>query len=273
MCLCSKIIFFYHFLVVKVVTFIDSNMFLEDQKFRYDQAVDQYLAQTRSLPEVIGIIVSGSYAHGQLGPHSDVDIYVITDPSCTERERGNIWINEVEIEYFQNPPQQIRAYFEREASRPVTAHLLSHGELRYADHPEVEALLAEAKAIIEGKPAAWGYGRKEISRYGIDDLYKDVLDCLEAGDTISGRLIVFQLIEQCVEIYFGMTEQWMVKKKRLMGYLKKEHPEFAGLLDAAIGATGFAVQVEAVGRLVAYVEELLGGKRPKEWVLRGDLDC
>lgn len=248
-------------------------MFVEDQKLRYDQAVEQYIAQTRTLPHVIGIIVSGSYAHGQLGPHSDVDIYVITDPSCTERERGNTWIKGVEIEYFQNPPQQIRAYFEREASRPVSAHLLANGDLRYAVHPEVEAILAEAKAIIKGKPSPWGHGRKEISRYGVDDLYKDLLDCLEAGDAISSRLVAFQLIELCVEIYFGMTEQWIVKQKRLMSFLQKQNPEFAEVLGAAIGAKDFAAQVEAVERLVRYVEGLLGGKRPKEWVLRGELDC
>lgn len=248
-------------------------MFPGVQKKRFDDAAEEYLLQIRQDPQVIGVIFSGSYVHATLGPHSDIDVFVITHPSATDRERGNTWIKGVEIEYFQNPPQQIRTYFERESYRPVTAHMLANGLLRYDKHPEVQLIIEEARAIVQASPAEWGHIKKEFARYGLDDLRKDLLDCLATNDEISGRLLAFQLIEECIQAYFGLSRQWGVKKKRLMGFLRKNNPEFARMLQAAIGAMDFEQQVQKTSLLVEYIEGMLGGKRPDEWRLKSPLDC
>lgn len=248
-------------------------MFAKSQKERYDQAVEVYVARISQEPHVIGVVVSGSYVHGQLGPHSDVDVFVITHPDTPHRERGNTWIEGVEMEYFQNPPQQIRAYFQRETYRPVSAHLLANGIVRYDVHPEVQAILQEAKAIVEAQAPAWNHIQIEFARYGLDDLRKDLLDCLANEDAVSGRLLVFQLMEECVRIYFGIRREWGEKKKRLLAHLKVHDPAFAALLESAIVAGRFEEQVQASIRLVEHVEGLLGGRRPEEWKLRSALDC
>ena len=273
MCLYSKVAIFFAKIPVDIATSNDHIMFTPNQKERYDQAVEKYLAQIVLDSTVIGIIVSGSYVHGEMGPHSDVDIYVITHPDTPERERGNTWIDGVEIEYFQNPPRQIRAYFQREKARPVTAHLLANGILRYDAHPEVKAILQEASIIVHAPPPQWSQVKMELTRYGLDDLRKDLLDCLEGEDWISGRLLAFQLIEACVEGYFASKQQWYEKKKRWRKRLIESDPVFAGLLETAIGTEVFRDQVQAVIRLTEHVEELIGGRRPREWRLRSSLDC
>ncbi|MEM7375027.1 MAG: nucleotidyltransferase domain-containing protein [Bacteroidota bacterium] len=248
-------------------------MFPETQKKRFDAAAEEYLLQIRQDPQVIGVIFSGSYVHAKLGPHSDIDVMVITHPSMTDRERGNTWINGVEIEYFQNPPQQIRAYFERETYRPVTAHMLANGIVRHDIHPEVQAILTEAKTIVAQIPEAWSSFKQEFARYGLDDLRKDLLDCQAMEDLISGRLLAFQLIEECIQVYFGMSRQWGEKKKRLMGFLRKSNPDLSQILQEAIGATDFDQQVQKTILLVEYMETLLGGRRADEWQLKSPLDC
>ena len=82
---------------------------MEALKQKFQEACNQFCALEQQKEEVIGIIVSGSFIHSTIDLYSDIDVYVILDPSCAYRERGNTWIKGVEIEYFQNPPEQIRA--------------------------------------------------------------------------------------------------------------------------------------------------------------------
>ena len=115
---------------------------------KYETAIAIFLQQLKMDKNTIGVIVTGSYIHGPFDKHSDIDIYVILHPDCDYRERGNTWINQIEIEYFKNPPQQIRSYFKTEVS-PHTADMLAKGNIRFQGDPVVTELVAEAKQILQ----------------------------------------------------------------------------------------------------------------------------
>ena len=55
-----------------------------------------------------------SMKYSIIDKNSDIDIHVILNPECDYRERGNLWIKGIEIEYFKNPPVQIKSYFQKE---------------------------------------------------------------------------------------------------------------------------------------------------------------
>ena len=57
--------------------------------------------------DVIGIIISDSFHYSTIDINLQIDIYVILDPKCDYKIRGNTWINDIGIEYFKNPPTQI----------------------------------------------------------------------------------------------------------------------------------------------------------------------
>ncbi|MEO0470258.1 MAG: nucleotidyltransferase domain-containing protein [Bacteroidota bacterium] len=233
-------------------------------------ALQQYVAQIKNQPEVIGILATGSFVHGEIGPYSDVDVYVILAEGCTYRERGNTWIDGIEIEYFQNPPAQVRAYFRQEGNRPNTAHMLAHGRLLYEVDAVVGNLITEASALIAQPPAAWSSVQREFAKYGIDDQLKDYEDCLLAGDALSAKLIGSQIVEEAIRVFCGVHQLHLEKKKRVLAYVEKKDASFASALRRAIRSNG--TTQKDVQHLVGLTETLLGGKRDQEWIMRGPLD-
>ena len=244
---------------------------MQKSKADYDQALKLYQEKMIQDPEVVGMLATGSYAHGQLEPHSDLDVYVLLKPECLFRERGNTWINGIEIEYFKNPPQQIRAYFRAERGRLVSAHMFAHGIILYDPHGLVQELVSEAKTIIDQKPAPWPEFKIELNKYGIDDLRKDYEDCLAKADDVSARIIGSQLIGLCIHIYFGIHQIHIEKKKRMMAFFEQQDPDFAQALAAAIRNNGTLEDDRPIQYLVEKTEAMLGGRRSEEWILKGDL--
>ena len=62
--------------------------------------------------DVAGILVFGSQITGGATIHSDLDVHFIFDEKVDFRQQGNRNVEGLLIEYFANPPRQIRKYFE-----------------------------------------------------------------------------------------------------------------------------------------------------------------
>ncbi|MFK7925864.1 MAG: nucleotidyltransferase domain-containing protein [Bacteroidia bacterium] len=242
---------------------------MNDQIARFQAAADEYVARTKTKADVLGIVVSGSFAHAQIDPHSDIDIFVITDPSSTERERGNTWINGVEIEYFKNPPQQVRSYFRKEKS-PHTAHILANGKVVFSRSTEVEKLIKEAKAILATPLTVLKPFQIELLKYHLDDLLKDQADCIHNADRFAGELIKFQIINRCIDTFCQVKRVNRTKDKRLESQLAEIDAGFAHAIKRLTLAEWN--DANALAEVAAKMEEILGGKRTDEWVLRSSLD-
>ena len=77
----------------------------------WEQALQKFLSDWKTNKEVIGVLVCGSYVTGKPSKQSDVDTHIILKPGTTWRERGNKIVDGFLIEYFANPPEQIKHYF------------------------------------------------------------------------------------------------------------------------------------------------------------------
>lgn len=245
---------------------------MNPRKEKFEHALQIYLNRVSPNPEIVGIIASGSFAHGQIDKHSDIDIYLILAPGITYRERGNTWVEGVEMEYFYNPPAQIRAYFKQEGDKPHTAHIFTHGRLVLHRDPIVDELIAEAKVIMGRNAQALKPVQMELAKYWLDDHRKDYWDCLDNGDELSARIIGGEIIEQCITYHFQLRQQFPTKKKRLLGFLQEDDPEFARILQKAIDGNCKNLDEKSLLILISHIETRLGGARGKEWVLRSELD-
>ncbi|MEL6802575.1 MAG: hypothetical protein AAFO91_02180 [Bacteroidota bacterium] len=235
----------------------------------FREAAHKYIKRMEGDPDVIGIILSGSLVHAEIAPNSDVDIYVITDPYCLERERGNTWIDGVEIEYFMNPPQQIRAYFVKEKS-PHTAHILANGEVVFSRSDEVQKLIEEAKAVLAEAPPAPSAVQIELFKYHFDDLCKDYADCLLREDAFATTWLKSEIARHAMLVFCQVHRIHHDKVKRLEGQLRLIDPAFADMLKDFVLSDW-----QAEGPLKVLRQKmslLLGGERKREWVLRSDLD-
>lgn len=242
---------------------------MKERLKRFQEASKQYIAQEKRKEEVIGIIVSGSFIHSTIDKNSDIDIFVVLDPICTYRERGNTWIQDVEIEYFKNPPIQIKKYLEREIS-PHTAHILANGQVVYNTSSVIDELITTAKDILKQTPPKLKEFQIELTKYNIDDTYKDFEDALLNKEPLGTTILRNKIIEKCIDTFFQIHQIRRYKDKRLSNQLQQIDPAFNHNVKSALLEQWN--QTTALLSLRTATENLLGGPRTKNWNLKSRLD-
>ncbi|PHN02553.1 nucleotidyltransferase domain-containing protein [Flavilitoribacter nigricans] len=237
---------------------------------KYIEASQQYVEKEKLNKDAIGIVVSGSMKYATIDKNSDIDIYVILDPKCDYRERGNLWIHGIEVEYFKNPPAQIKRYFEQEKKSPHTAHMLAYGEVAYAASEIVNELVAMAKTIIGEKPQKLKDVEIEFEKYFIDDYYKDLEDALLNEDPLGVKTIRAKIINRSIDIFCKVNQIRRAKDKRLSKQIAHLDGDFHRIILEALSEDWD--QERSLEKLRTKVEKLLGGRRTAEWKLRSGLD-
>ncbi len=243
---------------------------MQDRKQQFQQAAEAYVEAEKQQEDVVGIIVAGSLIYSELDKNSDIDIYVILHPDCNYRERGNTWINDVEIEYFKNPPQQIRSYFQKEQNSPHSADMIANGKVVYNISTEVDQLRIEAQEIINTPPAPIKGFEIELGKYFLDDLSKDLEDSRLKGDLLAMELLKHQIVNKCIDLFCEIHRIRRTKHKRLEQQLGNIDQKFVQLLKRT--TDHHWEERGAIEALLAAMGTLLGGSRSKEWVLKSPLD-
>lgn len=238
---------------------------------KFDKALKIFVDKHKKNPNVLAALVSGSYIHSTPDKNSDLDVYVLLE-KAKMRERGNTWINGVEIEYFINPVNQVRYYFETETGNkaPCTAHMFANSKILYQKDKTINQLIKEAKAILKKKMPAMKKMDLEFARYSIDDTQKDLEDVYLKKDIFAFSLIANNLLQECLNLFFKVYRISREKSKRLQEHLKSIDKNFEKLYTSALIETDIDKQYKNINNLVNYTEKLIGGKRPKEWILRSE---
>lgn len=236
---------------------------------KFQNALNKFVEKYKNDPNVVGIIVSGSFIHSIPDKNSDIDTYIILNDSHT-RERGNTFIDGVEIEYFINPIKQIREYFRTEtgSKAPCTAHMFANSKIIYKKGNTVDALIKEAKNIISKPESEMSKLEVQFVRYFIDDIQKDLEDTYLKKDKFAFNMTANELIAKCIETFYRIKRKQKEKTKRLKEQLKKLDNNFEKLISEAVNEKDLLKKFKNINKLVRYTERLIGGKRPKEWVLK-----
>lgn len=242
---------------------------MTDLQKKYYEVSREYVEQEKLNEDVIGIIVSGSMIHSTIDKNSDIDIYVILDSKCDYRERGNIWIRGIEVEYFKNPPLQVKSYFETEKKSPHTAHLLAFGEVVYSKSDVIDELVAKAKSIIKEAPPKLNAFEIEFEKYFMDDYSKDLEDALLNQDLVGTSIIRNKIINRSIDIFCKIHQIRRGKDKRLRSQIELLDSSFFNKIEKAFSENWD--KMASIEALRIATENLLGGRRSKEWKLRSQL--
>jgi hypothetical protein len=149
----------------------------------WEAALDKWLAPWRKRPEVTGALVCGSYVTGNPSPRSDIDVHIILKPSTKWRERGNDIVDQFLIEYFSNPPGQIRNYFSEDYAdnRHMCATQFATGRVVFDSSGAVRKLKAEARRWIERPFKRPGVAETAAAKYELWDQLDNFHDACERG--------------------------------------------------------------------------------------------
>ncbi len=219
-------------------------------------------------PNTIAVLLVGSYANSVVHENSDLDIYIIQQ-NGEERERGNTWKWEVEVEYFINPIKQVYEYINNDPiKRPITAHMLNTSIVCYVNdefQKEFDVLMTEAKKVMDTPRPPLSKVELELAKYSFDDIAKDLKDLKASENQFSYNLVVSSIISMCVEFLFSIKGEKIVKSKLMNSKIKELDDYFHDLLNGVFESNS---NIDKVLKLLSYCENLAGGSREHEWRLR-----
>lgn len=114
-----------------------------------EAALPAALARIAAKPGVYAALWCGSAARGEADEHSDLDFHALVRGD--HRWRGSFVVGGVPVEVFHNPPRKVRAMFA--APDHATVAMFAGGR-PVLPHPDLTALVAEARAIHAAGPAS-----------------------------------------------------------------------------------------------------------------------
>lgn len=232
----------------------------------------KFVAKWKDHEDLAGILLCGSYIHGDAGKNADLDIHIVLTKTDNWRKRGNIVEEGIEVEYFINPVKQIEQYFKSEyPNGKNTADMFVNSIILENKSPEFEILLSLASEYMNKELPNLSDDDIYSFKYILDDLRKDLDDTVNIDDEIAFYLIFNTIINECLTIFAKVNKIYLNKSKRLIKTLEKNNKckIFTSLLKNAIKANisinTLEKKYKIIIELINYCESLIGGARPDEY--------
>ncbi|NJE07958.1 nucleotidyltransferase [Thermococcus sp. M39] len=247
----------------------------------WQSALDKFLKDWKDKDFVEAALLTGSYAVGLQTKHSDVDVYIVLSDKVEWRERGNVIIDGVLIEYFANPVKQIRQYFKKEfkQNKRSTARIITIGKVLFDKTGIAEELKREAleymKKPFEKPDEIW----VEIAKYFLWDMLDSLKDAEERNDpsfsylyhlTINKALEIYSKF-LCVEIPpASKVYRLFTDGKFREAYMFEEFPdkEFVKLFLSAMKS----LELRNLELVIEHVFDKMGGFNINGWQLRTKIE-
>ncbi len=243
----------------------------------WKRALERFMGEWRKRDFVEAALLTGSYAVGLETERSDVDVYIVLSNDVDWRERGNVVIDGILIEYFANPSKQIMGYLEEEFASysRSTARIIAMGKVLFDKTGITEDLKAEAFEYLRKPFERPGTTWVELSKYFLWDCLEGLRDAEERSDPSFGYLYNIAL-NRTLEVYskfLGVEIPPASKVYRLFrnenfrrAYMFEEFPdgEFVELFLSALREC----RAENLERVIEHVLEKMGGFSIDGWRLR-----
>ncbi|WP_409250941.1 nucleotidyltransferase domain-containing protein [Bacillus sp. SCS-153A] len=234
--------------------------------------------------ELAGVLVCGSYITGHPSNRSDIDVHMVLKEGEDWRERGNRVIDGYLIEYFCNPPIQIRTYFKEDYEERSThaAVQFATGEIILDKEGTVSILKEEAYEWLQKPFEKTGETSLEFMKYAIWDSLDNLQDLHEKGG--GGFTFVYHnslkvLFEQYCQflsveqIPYYQIASYLSEESYLRKYLKEPFPdqEFLELYLDALKETEDEERILLYERLSRHVLSIMGGFSIDGWKIRSPI--
>lgn len=249
----------------------------------WEQAANKFIARWQSRPDVLAALVCGSYVTGDPSPRSDIDIHIILKDDVDWRERGNEVVDGFLIEYFANPPKQIRRYFEEDYEDHSTMSMVQFltGRVWFDKVGITDTLKAEAGIWKDRRYKSIDPVLKELKKYHLWDALDNLRDCFEKG-TPDFDFVYNNLLFQAFDSYCELLGVEKIPAYQLYGcftqpsyltkYLKNPFPDemFARLMISGMECKERHDRMRIFEELIIHALNQTGGFRIDGWKLRSD---
>ena len=187
-------------------------------------ATRKFVDRLRTQPEVVGIILFGSWARGTPRADSDVDLIVL----LTHGYRRAVEIHDAQaFEIIYNTPEASLAYWKSHLDDAVS--LWSAASILFDPNGIASELRDEMREVIRAGKAPLDPDRAGQLRFDVEDTLRCARSLL-AADPTTATLLMSSRVLSLTELYFDLRRQWTPPLKQRHAVLAAESPVFSRLM-------------------------------------------
>lgn len=263
------------------VRFLRRVMFMEEWKM----ALEEFLKDWKNRNDVVGALVCGSYITGDPSKRSDIDVHIILSEDVDWRERGNRVMNSFLIEYFANPPKQIRKYFQQDFQNQRTMSMVQFitGKILFDNTGILNELKIEAEHWLNKGYEDLNKTVLEIKKYSLWDSLDNLKDCFEQ-QRVDFPFVYFNSLANLFSEYcqflrlesipYYQVHSYLIEPTYIKKYLKNVFPDsiFKEMFLKALLEVDKQKMVEAYELLVNHVFHQMGGFKIDGWKIKSTVE-
>ena len=168
----------------------------------WKNVLEKFINEYKDEDFVIGAVLCGSYATGNYTKKSDIDIHIITK-EISYKQRGNVIIDGIMIEYFMNPLSEVYKYLENDFKnrrRLADANMYVNGIVLFDKTGEIEKLKEDCKKYYELDFDEPDGNTIMCNNYMCWDLLDEINDQIENQETYD--LLYWMLLKELISNYY-----------------------------------------------------------------------
>ncbi|MCL1702296.1 nucleotidyltransferase domain-containing protein [Lysinibacillus sp. Bpr_S20] len=251
----------------------------------WERALEEFLKDWKNRNDVIGALVCGSYVTGDPSTRSDIDVHIILSEDVDWRERGNRIVNGFLIEYFANPPKQIRQYFQEDfqIQRIMSMVQFMTGKILFDNTGILNELKIEAEHWLNNEYDELNKTILEIKKYTLWDSLDNLKDCFEQ-QRVDFPFVYFNSLAKLFSEYcqflrlesipYHQVHAYLIDPAYMKKYLKDVFPDliFKEMFLKALLEADKQRMMDAYEELVNHVFNQMGGFKIDGWKLKSPVE-
>jgi len=252
---------------------------------KWEITAKKFIDSCKFKDDIEAVFLTGSHAFGNADEFSDIDLFVILSEATTWRERGNKRLDGLLIEYFANPPQQVKKYIDDNyASVDLTEiNMLLGGIVIFNKNSAAEKILDYChKKLTQVFPKMSEFNIK-TGLYNMWDSH-DELCRAYSNKTPDFTAKFFSFMRHAFELYSKYVGSPVPSHHKLYTWLTDENyfnkyglpphndPNFIGLMKSAFECKDTHTMFNLSKTAYAYVTDKMGGFDIDNFAMRGPCD-
>jgi len=188
-------------------------------------STNQFISELQARPDVVGIILFGSWARGNNRPNSDVDLLVIVTDGF---KRTVEYRDSQAFEIIYTTAEAALAFWQDNLND--CAGFWQVARVVYDPNGTVSHLKAQADVLLAaGKPPFDADSIPQL-RFDADDGLTAIQHLLTT-DPATANMLLNQKIFALTELFFDLRQHWTPAPKQRLAAIRSLNPTFGSLLE------------------------------------------
>ncbi len=207
-----------------------------------------FLDTLKQRPDVIGIILFGSWARGNNRPDSDVDLIVILTSGF---KRTVDYHNQQAFEIIYTTADSALAFWENQPDE--CAGLWAVAKILFDKDGTIKRLQAEAARILQDGKQPHEPDQVKQFRFDAEDQLRYV-GAIHTNDPITANMLLNDKVFMLTGLFFDLRLQWTPAPKQLLASINRISPAFYTRLETFyLGDLNISEKINLVLQMIAIV--------------------